>query len=166
MPMATSWSYVPDDPYKSARTLVHMLVDVVAKGGNLLLNIGPGPDGRWHDDAYDRLAALGAWMRVNGEAIYGTRAVAPYGADKVRLTRGGDGTVFALYLADEGEDGCPGPSRFPVCARRPGRWSGSSAPTRRSPGSPRRTGCGCTSLPVSSRRRPTHGRSASPGSAR
>ncbi len=107
MPMATSWSYVPGDPYKSPRELVHMLVDVVSKGGNLLLNIGPGPDGTWDPDAYDRLAALGAWMRVNGRAIYGTRAVAPYGEGKVRLTRGPDGAVYALYLADEGEATLP-----------------------------------------------------------
>ena len=107
MPMATSWSYVPGDPYKSPRELVRMLVDVVARGGNLLLNIGPGPDGTWDPAAYERLAALGAWMRVNGKAIYGTRAVAPYGKGKVRLTRGPDGSVFAFYLADEGERALP-----------------------------------------------------------
>ena len=107
MPMATSWSYVPDDPYKPARTLIHMLVDVVSKGGNLLLNIGPGPDGRWHEDAYRRLEELGAWMRVNGEAIYGTRAIAPYREGKIRLTRKPDGTVYAVYGADEGETTLP-----------------------------------------------------------
>ncbi len=107
MPMATSWSYVPDDPYKPARELVHMLVDVVSKGGNLLLNIGPGPDGTWHAAAYDRLEKLGAWMRVNGEAIYGTRAVAPYGSDRVRLTLGADGSRYAIYLADESEARLP-----------------------------------------------------------
>jgi alpha-L-fucosidase len=107
MPMATSWSYVPGDPYKSPTELVHMLVDVVAKGGNLLLNIGPGPDGSWDPAAYDRLDSLGAWMRVNGKAIYGTRTFAPYAAAKVRLTRGADGSVFALYLADEGERTLP-----------------------------------------------------------
>jgi alpha-L-fucosidase len=107
MPMATSWSYVPDDTYKSPRTLVHMLADVVAKGGNLLLNIGPGPDGRWHDAAYDRLESLGAWMRVNGEAVYGTRAIPPYAEGKIRLTQGKDGAVYAVYLADEGETGLP-----------------------------------------------------------
>jgi alpha-L-fucosidase len=107
MPMATSWSYVPNDMYKSPRQLVQMLIDVVAKGGNLLLNIGPGPDGTWHDAAYDRLAALGAWLRVNGEAIYETRPVAPYREGKVRLTRGRDGAVYAIYLADEGETELP-----------------------------------------------------------
>ena len=107
MPMATSWSYVPDDEYKSPRTLVHMLVDVVSKGGNLLLNIGPGPDGTWHDAAYDRLQQLGDWLDVNGEAIYETRPIEPYGEGKVRLTRGKDGSVYAIYLAQEGETRLP-----------------------------------------------------------
>jgi len=107
MPMAGSWSFVPDDSYKSPRVLIHMLADVVAKGGNLLLNIGPGPDGLWHDAAYHRLESLGAWMRVNGEAIYGTRAVAPYAEGKVRLTQGKTGAVYVIYLADEGETELP-----------------------------------------------------------
>ncbi len=107
MPMATSWSYVPDDRYKSTRQLVHMLADVVSKGGNLLLNIGPGPDGTWHAEAYQRLAELGEWMAVNGEAIYETRAVAPYREGKIRLTARRDGTVYAIYLADEGEARLP-----------------------------------------------------------
>jgi alpha-L-fucosidase len=107
MPMATSWSYVPDDRYKSTRQLVHMLADVVSKGGNLLLNIGPGPDGAWHEAAYDRLAGLGDWIGVNGAAIYGTRAVAPYREGKIRLTQGTDGSVYAIYLADETETRLP-----------------------------------------------------------
>jgi len=116
MPMATSWSYVPDDPYKSPRELVHMLVDVVAKGGNLLLNIGPGPDGRWHDAAYERLAALGAWMRVNREAIYGTRAVEPHAEGPFRFTRAPDGAVYAIRLVDEG---APLPDRIALDGVRP-----------------------------------------------
>lgn len=107
MPMAQSWSFVPNDRYKSPRVLIHMLADVVAKGGNLLLNIGPGPDGSWHDAAYDRLEALGGWMQVNGEAIYGTRAIEPFTEGKIRLTQGKDGAVFALFLADEGETELP-----------------------------------------------------------
>ena len=104
MPMARSWSFVPNDVYKTPRVLIQMLVDVVAKGGNLLLNIGPGPDGTWHDAAYDRLAALGAWMKVNSEAIYATRPVAPYADGQVRFTRAKNGTVYAIYLPRADED--------------------------------------------------------------
>ena len=108
MPMATSWSYVPDDRYKPARELVHMLADVVSKGGNLLLNIGPGPDGTWHAAAYERLEELGDWMDVNAEAIYDSRAIAPYREGKLRLTGREDGTVYVIYLAEEGERQLPG----------------------------------------------------------
>ena len=93
--------------YKSSRVLIQMLVDVVAKGGNLLLNIGPGPDGAWHDAAYDRLAALGAWMKDNSEAIYGTRPMAPYSAGQMRFTRARDGVVFAIYLPGTTETAMP-----------------------------------------------------------
>jgi alpha-L-fucosidase len=107
MPMARSWSFVPNDSYKTPRVLIQMLVDVVAKGGNLLLNIGPGPDGAWHDAAYDRLAALGAWMKQNSEAIYGTRPLAPYAEGKVRFTRAKNGTVYLVYLPAAGEAALP-----------------------------------------------------------
>ena len=107
MPMATSWSHVPNDRYKSPRALIHMLADVVSKGGNLLLNIGPDSRGRLDPAAYDRLEKLGAWMNINGEAIYGTRPVPPHREGKLRVTQGKDGTVYAIYLADEGEARIP-----------------------------------------------------------
>jgi alpha-L-fucosidase len=107
MPMARSWSYVPNDVYKSSHALIQMLVDVVAKGGNLLLNIGPGPDGAWHEAAYDRLAALGAWMKVNSDAIYSTRPLAPYAEGQVRFTQGKDGVVNLIYLPKAGETTLP-----------------------------------------------------------
>ncbi len=105
--MGRSWSYSPKDRFKSVKKLVHMLVEIVSKGGNLLLNIGPGPDGRWPKAAYDRLAGIGAWLKVNGQAIYATRAVAPYAEGKVRLTRGKDGALYLVYLAGGGETGPP-----------------------------------------------------------
>ena len=104
MTMAGSWSYVPNDRYKSVNRLIHNLVDIVAKGGNYLLNIGPGPDGSWHDEAYRKLDSIGAWMDVNGEAIYGTRYIAPYKDGKVCFTQKKDGSaVYAIYLMERGE---------------------------------------------------------------
>jgi alpha-L-fucosidase len=82
-------------------------VDIVSKGGNLLLNIGPGPDGTWQDDAYHRLAQVGAWLKVNGEAIYATRPIAPYKDGKVCLTSAKDGAVYAIYLGDRDEEQPP-----------------------------------------------------------
>ena len=102
-----SWSFTFEDTYKPGRELVHMLVDIVSKGGNLLLNIGPGPDGTWHDDAYDRLQQIGDWMKVNGEAIYATRTIAPYKEGKVCLTKSRNGAVYAIYLADTNEENPP-----------------------------------------------------------
>ena len=102
--MATSWSYVKADRYKSVRQLIHLLVDIVAKGGNLLLNIGPSPEGEWAPDAYDRLKGIGEWMKVNSEAIYGTRPISPYKDGRVCLTQKKEGgAVYAIYLADENE---------------------------------------------------------------
>lgn len=107
MPMAGSWSYVPDDRYKPARQLVHMLIEVVAKGGNLLLNVGPGPDGTWHEAAYERLRAIGDWMDVNGRAIYHSNPLAPHQEGKQRMVRHDDGQAYVFYLADEGETAIP-----------------------------------------------------------
>ena len=103
MPMARSWSYVANDNYKSSRILVHLLVDIVSKGGNFLLNIGPGPGGDFDETAYDRLKEIGYWMKVNGEAIYNSHPVEPYKEGKVCFTQLEDGATYAIYLADENE---------------------------------------------------------------
>jgi alpha-L-fucosidase len=97
------WSWSPDAKYLSGKATVQMLVDIVIKGGNLLLNIGPGPQGQWHNDAYKLLEDIGKWMDVNGEAIYGTRALAPYKEGKVCISKKGDHTIYIYYLADENE---------------------------------------------------------------
>jgi alpha-L-fucosidase len=112
--MATSWSYVKTDRYKSVRELVHLLARVVARGGNLLLNVGPSPEGELPPDAYDRLRGLGDWMRVNGEAIYGSRPIAPYTNANVCLTQTpGTGVVHAIVLTEEGERTLPLTLRLP-----------------------------------------------------
>lgn len=103
--MGDQWSFKPDDRYKSTRQLVHLLVDVVAKGGNLLLNVGPTPEGTLPAEAVKRMEEIGDWMAVNASAIHGTRPVAPYKAGRVCFTRKGD-VVNAIFLA-EGEATAP-----------------------------------------------------------
>ena len=73
--MNRSWGYdIKDKDYKSADDLIRYLVRTAGKGANLLLNIGPRPDGTLPEEALERLAAMGAWMDVYGETIYGTQA--------------------------------------------------------------------------------------------
>ncbi|MES2773089.1 MAG: alpha-L-fucosidase [Bacteroidota bacterium] len=99
MTMASSWSYSPADQYKPTNELLEKLVDIVSKGGNYLLNIGPGPDGEWNDTAYQRLREIGAWMKVNGEAIYGTRTYTQFSqGDSIRFTQSKDGKTKFIYL--------------------------------------------------------------------
>jgi len=68
-----------------------------------LFNIAPGPLGQWHDEAYRLLADIGGWMKVNSEAIYGTRALAPYKEGKVSISKKGNNTVYIYYMAAENE---------------------------------------------------------------
>ncbi len=96
--MGTSFSFAYEDEYKSVRQLVHLLLDIVAKGGNLALNVGPQPDGRLPRRAIDRMKGLGAWLKVYGEGIYGTRACAPYRAGDFAFTqKAGNVYAFRLY---------------------------------------------------------------------
>jgi alpha-L-fucosidase len=99
MTMANSWSYVPNDAYKPADELIKKLVDIVSKGGNYLLNIGPGPDGELDPNAYERLKEIASWIKVNGEAIYGTRMYKVFGeGDSIRFTQAKDGKTEYIFL--------------------------------------------------------------------
>ena len=68
------WGYkITDQDYKSTKTLIHYLVKAAGKNANLLMNIGPQPDGCLPEVAVQRLKEVGEWMKVYGETIYGTR---------------------------------------------------------------------------------------------
>jgi alpha-L-fucosidase len=101
--LGNSWSYVPGDQYKSSRKVIHMLTDIISKNGNLLLNVGPGPDGEWDSLAYNRLEAIGKWMKINGEAVYESEADPNLPRQgKWAFTRKGT-NVYAIYQVAENE---------------------------------------------------------------
>ncbi|MFD2115582.1 alpha-L-fucosidase [Paenibacillus yanchengensis] len=76
MTMNKQWAYHPDsDAYKSVYQLKETLLEVATKGGNLLLNVGPHPNGTWPKEATERLAQIGEWLAHSGESIYGSSPV-------------------------------------------------------------------------------------------
>jgi alpha-L-fucosidase len=118
-----SWGYIEHDTYKSPDVIVHQLIDIVSKNGNLLLNIGPRADGTIPEPIVATLKAIGGWLQINGEAIYGstpwvvygegpTRAAAgafhdadtkPYTAQDFRFTRKGS-VVYAIEMGRPASD--------------------------------------------------------------
>ena len=76
-----TWGYKKDDTdWKPPADLVFKLVDIVSKGGNYLLNVGPTSEGLIPQASQDNLRAVGRWLRVNGEAVYGAKAT-PFGRE-------------------------------------------------------------------------------------
>lgn len=103
MTMNDHWGYNSHDKdFKSAKELIRMLCDISSKGGNYLLNIGPKADGMFPQESIDRLAAIGTWTKVNGEALYGTQA-SPFSNLKFgRCTRKttADGVTLYFHVFD------------------------------------------------------------------
>ncbi len=85
-PCGEAFSYLPNDNYKPAEWILENLIEITAKGGNFEVGFGPMPSGEWPPETIERLKYMGAWLRVNGDAIYGTRPR--------KVFREGDNTWF------------------------------------------------------------------------
>ena len=108
MPISGSWGYKSSDTsFKSTETLIRNLADIASKGGNYLLNVSPTGKGTLLPQATERLKAIGQWMKVNSESIYGTTA-SPFGrlewgrCTKKEFARG---TTLYLHVFEWPEDG-------------------------------------------------------------
>lgn len=97
------WTYVKDGKYRSATEIIQELIDIVSKNGNMLLNVSPMGNGKLDQKAYDLLQEIGAWMKINGESIYGTRPWLTSGLESVRFVKKGEKTVY-LSLFEEAEN--------------------------------------------------------------
>jgi alpha-L-fucosidase len=103
--MSFGYNQLDDETtYASAKELIHLLINSVADGGNLLLNIGPKANGEIPDIQKQRLIEIGQWLEINGEAIFGshkleTNALTASDGSVVRLTQGADGATYAMVLA-------------------------------------------------------------------
>jgi alpha-L-fucosidase len=83
-----SWGFIEHDSFKPPQTIVHQLIDIVSKNGNLLVNIGPRSDGTIPEEVQSVLREIGAWLKTNGEGVYGTRPWKIYGEGPTKVVEG------------------------------------------------------------------------------
>jgi alpha-L-fucosidase len=102
--LTTDWGWVKNPKYKTPNQIITMLMEVVAKGGNLLLGVGPTDEGLIEQSSVERLQQIGNWIQKNGKAIYNTRITPDYHSGNVWFTADKNGkTLYALYALPEGE---------------------------------------------------------------
>jgi alpha-L-fucosidase len=115
-----SWGYIQGHDYKTAADLVGDLVDVVSKNGALLLNIGPRPDGTIPDEEQALLRAIGRWLEVNGEAIYGTRPWTVFGEGPTEVAEGEfTDTRRGAFTSHDFRFTTTGDALYAICLARP-----------------------------------------------
>ena len=106
--LGSAWGYSKYERLKSSTRIVHTLIEIVAKGGSLLLGVGPTPDGLLTNDAVQRLQEIGEWTNRNGKAIYGTRITKHYRDGNTWFTQSKDGnTLYALHCINQASTAAP-----------------------------------------------------------
>lgn len=103
--LSHSWGWVPDVKFKSPNEVLALLAEITAKGGCLLLGVGPTPQGLIQPEVETCLRQVGKWLKKNGQAIYNTRITPDYNDGNTWFTADKDGkTLYAVYTVKDGEE--------------------------------------------------------------
>lgn len=102
--MGDSFSYVPNDNYKSSQKIIETLIKIISRGGNYLMNIAPGPNGDYDPTVYERLKEISGWMEKNQSAVFVTRAAEPYHDGSFYYTQAKDGKTLNVFHIDDKTD--------------------------------------------------------------
>jgi len=104
MTLGNAWGYVPNDKLKSRTQVIHSLIEIVSKGGSLLLGVGPKPDGTLPTEVVERLHEIGEWTNKNAEAIYYSSPVVNYKSENIYFTQNKEkGIDYAMLCLKDGE---------------------------------------------------------------
>ncbi len=110
IPLSDDWGYVRNPRWKTSQQVINTLIEIVAKGGNMVLGVGPTPEGIIQPEVVQRLSEIGRWMRANGKAIYNTVPTAHYHDGDIWFTASKDGKkLYAIYRH---QDGSPFPTQI------------------------------------------------------
>lgn len=102
IPLSSDWGWIPDAKFKTPAEVIALLIEVTAKGGNLLLGVGPTPDGIIQPEVEDILSEVGNWLKTNGTGIYNTRITDNYNSNNIWFTADKDKkTIYAFYIPNE-----------------------------------------------------------------
>lgn len=104
IPLSNDWGWVKHPTWKTPATVINTLVEVVAKGGNLVLGVGPSPEGLIQPEVVSRLQVIGKWLHRYGKAIYGTTITKHYQENGLWFTASKDGKqLYAIYTLKDGD---------------------------------------------------------------
>ena len=102
--LTDDWGWVPRPRFKSPAKVIGILIEIVAKGGNLVLGVGPTPEGLIEPESVSRLQSIGAWLKRYGKAIYSTTITPHYQEGNLWFTKAKDGSrCYAIYRLEDGE---------------------------------------------------------------
>lgn len=105
IPLSSDWGWIPDATFKTPAEVISLLIEVTAKGGNLLLGVGPTPEGIIQPEVEAILKEIGSWLEINGKGIYNTRITPHYHSENVWFTADKDNkTIYAHYVPENDKE--------------------------------------------------------------